>query len=113
MGPAVERLPGTEAALAHGAGTGGGEPPPEVTGRVGELGDQARLAEDGEFPFEEWPACGPVVAPLPVPRTARVAQRREGVEAQRVQRPVRARCCLERIVGRGDAQQAGWLIRQA
>jgi hypothetical protein len=78
-----------EGTLAHGASAGGGEPAPQIAGRVGELRDQVRLTQRRELVAEEVPALRPVVPPLPVPRAVRVVQRGEAVETQGMQGPVR------------------------
>jgi hypothetical protein len=91
MRPQRERMRRAEGTLAHGAGAGGGEPAPQIAGRVGELRDQPRLAQRRELLAEELPAPLAIVPPLPVPRAVRMGDRREGLEPQRVQRPVRTR----------------------
>jgi hypothetical protein len=91
MRPQRERLRRAEGTLAHGAGAGGGEPAPQIAGRVGELRDQLRLAQRRELAAQELPAPRPVVPPLPIPPAVWVSDRREGLEPHRVQRPVRTR----------------------
>src|SRR5205814_8834468 len=65
--PESQRLRGPQSTLPYGASAGGREPPPEVAGRVGELGDQLRLAQRRELVAEKAPALHPVSPPIPVP----------------------------------------------
>src|SRR6185312_16765202 len=54
--PEGQRLGRPQGTLPHGASAGGGEPPPEVAGHVGELRDQPGLAQRREFVAQEAPA---------------------------------------------------------
>ena len=110
--PPGQRLGRNEGALPDGPATRDGEPAFQVTWRVRELREERGLPQRRDSGAQEIPAFLAVLAPDPVPGAARMGERREGVEPQRVQRPEGSGRGLQGIVRRGNGQRPGGPLGQ-